>query len=107
MAARFFCAEINAYYCHTIVHTGVTPSRDSLRSQSPDNSENHRKNSPCLPLGEGARRSGRMRASPLPMGEVPGRGGEGGFTLSVGFAASSPRVGAKGKRIANQCAHWG
>ena len=39
-----------------------------------------------------------MRALPLPMGEVPRRGGEGAFTLSVGFAASSPRVGAKGER---------
>ncbi len=29
------------------------------------------------------------------MGEVPRMGGEGVFTLSVGFAASSPRVGAK------------
>ena len=32
------------------------------------------------------------------MGEVPGRGGEGVFTLSVGFAASSPRGGAKGDK---------
>ena len=34
------------------------------------------------------------------MGEVPVWGGEGGFTLSVGFAASSPRGGAKRERIA-------
>ena len=42
----------------------------------------------------------RMRALPLPMGEVPLEGAERAhFTLSVGFAASSPRVGAKGGRI--------
>ena len=40
-----------------------------------------------------------MRVLPLPMGEVPLEGAERAiFTLSVGFAASSPRVGAKGER---------
>ena len=39
-----------------------------------------------------------MRALPLPLGEVP-EAERVVFTLSVGFAASSPRVGAKGKRI--------
>ena len=40
-----------------------------------------------------------MRALPLPMGEVPLEGAErANFTLSVGFAASSPKVGAKEKR---------
>ena len=34
---------------------------------------------------------------PLPMGEVP-EAEMAFFTLSVGFAASSPRVGAKGER---------
>ena len=34
---------------------------------------------------------------PLPMGEVP-EAERAIFTLSVGFAASSPRVGAKGER---------
>ena len=33
---------------------------------------------------------------PLPMGEVP-EAERAIFTLSVGFAASSPRVGAKGE----------
>ena len=34
------------------------------------------------------------------MGEVPLKGAErANFTLSVGFAASSPKVGAKGERI--------
>ena len=38
-----------------------------------------------------------MRVLPLPMGEVPLEGAErANFTLSVGFAASSPKVGAKG-----------
>ena len=41
----------------------------------------------------------RMRVLPLPMGEVPLEGAErANFTLSVGFAASSPKVGAKEKR---------
>ena len=36
------------------------------------------------------------------MGEVPLKGAErANFTLSVGFAASSPKVGAKEKRIVN------
>ena len=53
------------------------------------------------PLGKVARASPasarRMRALPLPMGEVPLEGAErANFTLSVGFAASSPRGGAKG-----------
>ena len=40
-----------------------------------------------------------MRVLPLPMGEVPLEGAErANFTLSVGFAASSPKVGAKEKR---------
>ena len=40
-----------------------------------------------------------MRVLPLPMGEVPLKGAErANFTLSVGFAASSPKVGAKEKR---------
>ena len=40
-----------------------------------------------------------MRVLPLPMGEVPLEGAERVFfTLSVGFAASSPKVGAKEKR---------
>ena len=40
-----------------------------------------------------------MRVLPLPMGEVPLEGAErANFTLSVGFAASSPKVGVKGKR---------
>ena len=34
---------------------------------------------------------------PLPMGEVP-EAEMAFFTLSVGFAASSPRVGAQGER---------
>jgi len=43
---------------------------------------------PCLPLGEGGSRVSRKRETdegnlPLPMGEVPGRGGEGVVTLSV------------------------
>ena len=38
----------------------------------------------------------RMRALPLPMGEVP-EAERVIFALSVGFAASSPRVGAKGE----------
>ena len=43
---------------------------------------------PCLPLGEGGLRVSRKRETdegylPLPMGEVPRRGGEGMFTLSV------------------------
>ena len=40
-----------------------------------------------------------MRALPLPLGEVPSAaalGGEGFLALSVSFADSSPRVGAKG-----------
>ena len=37
----------------------------------------------------------RMRALPLPLGEVP-EAERVIFALSVGFAASSPRVGAKG-----------
>ena len=41
----------------------------------------------------------RMRALPLPMGEVPLKGAErANFTLSVGFAASSPIRGAKRAR---------
>ena len=39
-----------------------------------------------------------MRALPLPLGEVP-EAERVIFALSVGFAASSPRVGAKGERI--------
>ena len=39
-----------------------------------------------------------MRVLPLPLGEVP-EAERAIFALSVGFAASSPRVGAKGKRI--------
>ena len=49
----------------------------------------------------------RMRALPLPMGEVPLEGAERVFfTLSVGFAASSPKVGAKGKRIVTGGNPW-
>ena len=45
-----------------------------------------------------------MRVLPLPMGEVPLKGAErANFTLSVGFAASSPKVGAKGK---TDCDRW-
>ena len=40
----------------------------------------------------------RMRVLPLPLGEVP-EAERVIFALSVGFAASSPRVGAKRKRI--------
>ena len=59
--------------------------------------------SPCLPLGEGGSRVPRKRETdegnlPLTLRKVPGRSGESVFTLSVGFAASSPRVGAKGER---------
>ena len=46
---------------------------------------------------------------PLPMGEVPRRGGEGIFTLSVSFADSSPKVGAKeneGNGLPHQRARW-
>ena len=39
------------------------------------------------------------------MGEVPLEGAERAiFTLSVGFAASSPKVGAKGEK---NCDRWG
>ena len=48
----------------------------------------------AFPSGEGGSRVSRKRETDeglvSPMGEVPGRGGEGVFTLSVGFAASSP-----------------
>ena len=48
-----------------------------------------------------------MRVLPLPMGEVPLKGAErANFTLSVGFAASSPKVGAKGKRIVTGGNPW-
>ena len=43
---------------------------------------------------------------PLPMGEVP-KAERACFTLSVGSAASSPRVGAKGENgLPHQCEHW-
>ena len=48
-----------------------------------------------------------MRVLPLPMGEVPLKGAErANFTLSVGFAASSPKVGTKGKRIVTGGNSW-
>ena len=48
-----------------------------------------------------------MRILPLPMGEVPLKGAErANFALSVGFAASSPKVGAKEKRIVTGGNPW-
>ena len=88
----------------TSPQTGVAPSRDSLRSQSASPKPS--------PTGKVARASPasarRMRACP-----------EGAerflFALSVGFAASSPFGGAKGRRIVtggnpwkgpHHCEHW-
>ena len=57
----------------------------------------------AFPRGEGGSRVPRKRETdeghlPLPMGEVPLEGAERAlFTLSVGFAASSPKGGAKGE----------
>ena len=48
------------------------------------------------PLGHGKAVTDKGHL-PLPMGEVP-EAERAIFTLSVGFAASSPRVGAKGER---------
>ena len=96
-------------------HTGVALSKDSLRSQSvfllvcteigiviASQSADWCGNPspPAFPHGEGARRSGRMRATCLSLWErCPRKGAErANFTLSVGFAASSPRGGAKGGR---------
>ena len=68
-----------------------------------------------LPLGEGARGTRADEGNlPLPMGEVPpGRGRRGFYLPSQSLRDSSPRVGAKGLRIATPvCAiswydcHW-
>ena len=57
----------------------------------------------------------RMRALPLPMGEVPLEGAERACLPSQSLCDSSPKVGAKEKRIVtggnpwkgpHQCEHW-
>ena len=79
-------------------HTGVAPSGDSLRSQSV---------TPAFPAGEGGLRVPRKRETdeghlPLPLGEVPGRGGEGFILPSQSLRDSSPRVGAKEDGLPHQ-----
>ena len=65
-------------------NTGVALSKDSLRSQSAFPCKCKTDEGLASPYGRGA-----------PAGAERAR-----FTLSVGFAASSPKVGAKGERIA-------
>ena len=62
------------------------PSGDSLRSQSV---------TPAFPAGEGGLRVPRKRETdeghlPLPLGEVPGRGGEGFFCPLSHFVTAPP-----------------
>ena len=64
-------------------NTGVALSKDSLRSQSAFPCKCKTDEGLASPYGRGAP-AGAERAC---------------FTLSVGFAASSPKVGAKGERI--------
>ena len=65
----------------------------------------------AFPHGEGGSRVSRKRETDEGLASPYGRGAPAGaeracFTLSVGFAASSPKVGAKGKRIVTGGNPW-
>ena len=67
--------------------------------------------SKAFPHGEGGSRVSRKRETDEGLASPYGRGAPAGaeracFTLSVGFAASSPKVGAKGKRIVTGGNPW-
>ena len=67
--------------------------------------------SKAFPHGEGGSRVFRKRETDEGLASPYGRGAPAGaaracFTLSVGFAASSPKVGAKGKRIVTGGNPW-
>ena len=67
--------------------------------------------SKAFPHGEGGSRVSRKRETDEGLASPYGRGAPAGaeracFTLSVGFAASSPKVGAKGRRIVTGGNPW-
>ena len=87
MAAPFSMSKESEKYvaiANQCRNTGVALSKDSLRSQSAFPCKCETDEGLASPYGRGAP-AGAERAC---------------FTLSVGFAASSPKVGAKGERIA-------
>ena len=94
----FLSAILKHMSLRTSAHTGVALSKDSLRSQSVLQS---------LPLGEGGSRVSRKRETDEGLASPYGRGARSGrrgfYFPSQSLRDSSPRVGAKGKRIANQC----
>ena len=86
MAAPFSVSKASEKYvviANQCRNTGVALSKDSLRSQSAFPCKCETDEGLASPYGRGAP-AGAERAC---------------FTLSVGFAASSPKVGAKGERI--------
>ena len=105
----------------------MAPSGDSLRSQSvtiafPSGWCSAQRNNYQWQLLHNVKvaraspaRARRMRALPLPMGEVPLEGAERACLPSQSLCDSSPKVGAKEKRIVtggnpwkgpHQCEHW-
>ena len=94
---------------HSIYHgvpLGVVPAQAPERRMSLRGGQRPTWQSVCkaFPHGEGGSRVSRKRETDEGLASPYGRGAPAGaeracFTLSVGFAASSPKVGAKGERV--------